>query len=238
MPSSTSKAAREEREKMLILKHKFANRITLAKFGKECLDHGDYAGAIAKFVEYMQIMADIKKTKDLYSLRPIHFDNKRDVTEMLMMSHVFFEMARVYDAVPKFHDESKKCLEQFVSFSVNQPYQVVNSELIRKHLKKSVFKNEEVFRSSYQQIYVQSKKCYVVTFCYGNDHEVTQRYRLFKDWLLESRWGQEAVRFYYVNSSVMVESWEKSPAMHLFARIVLKPALVLFSKTLLPLILR
>jgi hypothetical protein len=236
--SKLGKAAREEREKMLILKHKFENRITIAKFGKEALDHNDYSGAVTKFVEYMQIMADVKKVKDHYALRPSHFDPKKDVTEMLMISHVFFEMARVYDAVPKFHDESKKCLEQFVLFSANQPYQVVNSELVRKHLKKSLFKNPAVFRDAYSQIFVQSKKCYVVTFCYGTDHKLTQEFRLFKDWLLEFRAGQELVRLYYVHSSVMVSQWEKSPVMHLFASIIVKPLLVLFSKTLLRLILK
>lgn len=238
MPISKSgKQAREEREKVLVLKHKYENRITIAKFGKQSLDAGDYSSALHKFVEYMQIMAEIKKVKDHYSLKPGHFE-KREVTELLMMSHIFFEMARIYDAVPKFHEESKKCLDQFVTFSANQPFQVVNSELIRKHLKKSVFKNTDAFRAAHEQIYVQSKKCYIVTFCYGTDHELTRDYREFKDWLLESYAGRELVRLYYKNSSVMVGKWEKSPAMHLFARIILKPSLLLLSKTLLRFIIK
>ena len=234
----SGRQAREEREKMLILKHKYENRITITKFGKESLDAGDYSGAIQKFSEYMNVMAEVKKVKDIYSLRPNHFDPKKDITEMMMISHVYFEMARVYDAVPKFHDDSKKCLEQFVLFSANQPYQVVNSELIRKHLKKSVFKNADLFRASYEQIYVQSKKCYVVTFCYGNDHEITQEYRLFKDWLLESGFGRELVRLYYHHSSTMVPKWENSLFMKAIAHIIIRPSLVLFSKTFLKLILR
>lgn len=234
----SGKQAREERERMLILKHKFENRITIAKFGKESLDMGDYSNALAKFVEYLQIMADVKKQKDFYALKPGHFDPKKDITEMLMISHVFFEMARIYDAVPRFQEDCLKCLEQFVSFSANQPYQVVNSEMIRKYLKKSIFKNPEAFRNSYQQIYVQSKKCYVVTFCYGNSHPVTQDFRAFKDWLLESRTGCEMVRIYYKYSSVIVPKWEGSRAMHLFAAFFLRPTLVLFSKTLLRLIIK
>jgi hypothetical protein len=236
--AKSGRQAREEREKMLILKHKFENRITIAKFGKESLDNGDYSSAIAKFTEYMQIIADIKKTKDFYSLKPSHFDPKKDVTEMLMISHIYFEMARIYDAVPKFSEDAKKCLEQFVLFSANQPYQVVNSEMIRKYLKKSQFKNASTFRNAYEQIYVQSKKCYVVTFCYGNNHPVTHQYRKFKDWLLESSLGCELVRIYYNYSSVAVERWEKSSVMHAAANIFIKPMLVLFSKTLLKLIIK
>lgn len=239
MPQQKSgREAREEREKMLVLKHKFENRITIAKFGKESLDAGDYSTALQKFVEYMQVMADVKKVQNVYGLKPGHFDSRKDVTEMLMISHVYFEMARIYDAVPKFADESKKCLEQFVIFSANQPYQVVNSEMIRKHLKKSVFKNPDAFRSAYEQIYVQSKKCYVVTFCYGDQHPVTQEYRELKDWLLQYTWGQRLVRAYYCTSSEVVPRWEKNKLAHLASKVLIGPILLLFSKTLLRLILK
>lgn len=238
MPPKSGKQAREEREKMLILKHKFENRITITKIGKEALDSGDYATALQRFVEYMQVMSDVKKTKDFYSLKPGHFDSKKDLTEMLLISHIYFEMARIYDAVPKFQEDSKKCLDQFVIFSANQPYQVVNSEMIRKYLKKSIFKNPDVFRGAYEQIYVQSKKCYVVTFCYGSNHDITNQYRELKSLMLESRIGREFVRIYYKNSSELVAKWEDSRLMHAFAKIVLKPALLLFSKTLLRLIIK
>lgn len=238
MAPKSGKQAREEREKMLILKHKFENRITITKIGKEALDNGDYGTAIQRFVEYMQVMSDVKKTKDFYGLKPGHFDPKKDVTEMLLISHIYFEMARIYDAVPKFQDESKKCLDQFVAFSANQPYQVVNSEMIRKHLKKSVFKQADVFRSAYEQIYVQSKKCYVVTFCYGTNHDITNQYRELKSVMLESKLGRELIRIYYKNSSELVVKWENSRLMHAFAKIVLKPILLLFSKTLLRLIIK
>lgn len=237
MSSQSSKEARLERERLIIFKHKFNNRITIAKFGKQALDAGDYGTAIQRFVEYMEIMAEFKKTKDFFSLKVSQFDSKSELTEMLMMSHIYFEMARVYDAVPKFQEESKRCLDQFVAFSTNQPYQVVNSELIRKHMKKSAFKKPEVFLNAHRQIYVQSKKCYVVTFCYGNDHQMTREYRLFKDWLLDYPLGQELVRIYYKYSSVMVSNWEKRPAMHFVSKILVRPLLVLFSKTILPLIL-
>lgn len=233
MVPKSGRAAREDREKILLLKHKFENRITVVRFGKKSLDAGDYPGALKKFYEYMQLIADVKKVKDIYSITPEHFNSTKDLTEMLMISHVYFEMARVYDAVPKFADEAKKCLDQFVLFSANQPYQVVNSEMIRKYLKKSIFKNPEAFRSAYQQIYVQSKKCYVVTFCYGDQHPITQEFRKLKDKLLDSPSGQELIRIYYKFSSELVPRYEKNFFVKIFSRICLRPALLLFSKTLL-----
>jgi hypothetical protein len=237
-PLKTGRQAREEREKSLMLKHKFENRITITKYGKKSLNAGNYPDAIKNFTEYMQIMADIKKTKDIFLLKPSHFDPSKDLTEMLMISHVYFEMARIYDAVPKFAEESKKCLDQFVAFSINQPYQVVNSEMIRKYLKKSVFKNQERFRAAYLQIYVQSKKCYVVTFCYGENHELTRDYRRLKDKLLETEAGCELVRTYYGLSSKIVPRWEGNTLMLIFAHLLIKPMLLFLSKTVLRFIIK
>jgi hypothetical protein len=234
----TGRQAREERERMLILKHKYENRITIAKFGKESLDAGDYSNALSKFVEYLQIMAEIKQTQDYYHLRTGHFNTKKELTEMLMISHIYFEMARIYDAVPKFASESQKCLDQFVLFSANQPYQVVNSEMVRKYLKKAVFKNPDAFRHAHAQIFVQSKKCYVVTFCYGTEHPITQEYRALKDRLLESDRGRELVRLYYKYSSEAVPRWEHSRGMAIAARLVFRPLLVFVAKAVLPFILK
>lgn len=238
MIKKSGKEAREERERLLVLQHKYDNRITITKIGKNAFDRGDYATALQKFTEYMDIISSFKGAKDLYDLKPSHFKPDREVTEMLMVSHIFFELARIYDAIPKYSEESKKCLKQFVNFSANQPYQVVNSELIRKHLRKSVFKNPLAFRESYEQIYVQSKKCYIVTFCYGDQHPQTQLYRQLKEILLSSSAGQELVRIYYKMSSDTVARWEKSTVMKMVGRYLFRPILFLFSKTLLPLILK
>jgi hypothetical protein len=229
----SGRTAREEREKRLLLKHKFENRITVARFGNESREIKDFAGSLRKFTDYLQVMAEVKGAPDIYSLKVQHFDLKKDVTEMLMISHIYFEMAKMYDAAPKFHDESKRCLDQFVLFSVNMPYQVINSELMRKHLKKTLFKNPEAFRHAYVQIFVQSKKCYVVTFCLGTNHPVTQEFRALKDILLDYRAGQEFVRLYYTFSSEIVPRWEGKWFPTLLGKWIARPALVLFSKTFL-----
>jgi hypothetical protein len=233
MPMKSGRTAREEREKRLLLKHKFDNRITVARFGNESRGIRDYSGALKKFTDYLQVMAEVKGVQDIFSIKPQHFDTKKDVTEMLMISHIYFEMAKMYDSSPKFLEETKRCLSQFVLFSVNQPYQVINSELMRKHLKKTLFKNPDEFRNAYIQIFVQSKKCYVVTFCLGTHHPVTQEFRALKDLMLEYRAGQELVRLYYQFSSQAVARWEGRTLPTFFGKWFVRPALVLFSKTVL-----
>lgn len=229
---------RPENERSIVLNHRFEHRITVARFGKESMDAGNYANALLKYNEYFRIMADVKQVKDAYSLTPKNFDPKKDLSEMLMMSHLYFEMARIYDASPRFTDEAKKCVDQFVLFSIDQPYQVINSELARKSLRKRSFKNPKFFRDAYEQIFVKSKRCYIVTFCYGDTHPITNQYRQLKDLLLEYKAGQELVRIYYSFSSRAVETWKGNFFMQVFAKIIIRPILLLFSKTLLPLIIK
>jgi hypothetical protein len=238
MASSNSKASRDERERKIKLKHKFEIRITIAKHGKMALDIGDYPTALRNFTEYLSIMSEIKEVREYYELKVNMFDPKKDLTEIFMISQILFEMARLYDAVPKFQPASQKCLDLFVHFSANQPFQVVNSELVRKSLKRSSFKNPDMFRAAYQQIFVQSKKCYIVTFCYGDEHEITRNCREFKNWLLKFEIGRTIVRIYYQVSSTVIPICEKNFWLKSLTQIMAKPVLLLFSKTLLPVIIK
>jgi hypothetical protein len=232
------KLSQEERDRIIRLKRKYDNRITLAKHGKELLDAGDFGGSLRKFLDYLNILAEVNNVKEIYELKTSMFDPKKDLTEMMMMSHIFFEMARLYDAVPKFQEDAQKCLDQFVHFSANQPFQVLNSEMVRKNIKKSIFKNPLIFKNAHQQIFVQSKKCYIVTYCYGDQHPMTQDFRLFKDWLLEFRLGLEMVRLYYQFSSRIVIIFGERPFFKYANSVFVKPLLILFSKTILPVIIK
>src|SRR5690606_20646143 len=200
---------------------------------KEAFDNGDYAIALSRYKEYLGVLAEFKEVEDIYALRPSHFKPEQDLTEMMMISHIYLELSRIFDAVPKYREEISKCLEQFLRFTVNQPYQVINSEILRKHLKRSHIKNYDIFRDHDQQIAHQAKKRYIVTYALGTDHPVTHHYRDLKDWLLQFSWGQQLVRIYYTHSSVLVERWSENSSMHLVGKYLLAPLLTLFSKTIL-----
>lgn len=225
------KSAREKRERIAILKHKFDHRITTVRIGKHSYDKNDYLNAIRKYTDYLETIAEINET-DLYSLRPDMFNMSQDVTELLLISHLYFELAKMYDSSEKFQDQSIKCLELFVSFTVNQPFQILNSEMIRKYVRRGGSKYPENFFKAYQQIHVQSKKCYVATYCYGETHAVTRELRLFKNWLLTLFWGHHAVRFYYSLSSKLIAELPAHPLLSRGIVFLSKPALKLFSKIL------
>jgi hypothetical protein len=195
---------RNKKERIANLKRRLDSRITNARLGKEALKQGDYLTAINKYSEYLDTMASYHGCANMYALKPGNFRGGKDTTELLMTSHIYFELAKVYDATGKFREECGKCLDQFVLFSANQPFQVVNSELVRKHIRKFKFKNHDLFAKAYEGIFVQSRKCYVATLCFGEEHPTTERLRFFKAWLLVRPGGRAAVATYYRNSSRLV----------------------------------
>jgi hypothetical protein len=67
---------------------------------------------------------------------------------------------------------------------------------------------------------------------------MTQDFRLFKDWLLEFRLGLEMVRLYYQFSSRIVIIFGERPLFKYANSVFVKPLLILFSKTILPVIIK
>lgn len=219
----------KDRERRLILKHKFETRITSVKQGKQAFATGDFVTAIRRYTEYLETIAEVNKLTGIYDVKPEHFHKTKDVTELMMLSHLYYELAKVYDATGKFQEDVGKCLDQFVAFSVNQPFQVVNSEMARKHLNKFKFKNHAVFQTAYQQIFVKSRKCYVATMCYGDTHPTTEHLRLFKGWLLTVPGGQTFVSSYYRISQPAVEWLGHHPRAAIVFNLVMRPILQWFS---------
>ncbi len=222
----------KEREHIAILKHRYDTRITNVKIGKHAFSKGDFLTAIRKYTEYLEVVAEVNKIPGIYELHPGHFDKNKDLTEMLMISNLYFELAKVYDATGKFQDDLSKCLDQFVLFSANQPFQVVNSEMCRKHLRKFKFKNHDLFFKAYQQIFVKSRKCYVATHCFGEDHTHTNNLRTFRDIIIEYSIGRGLVRGYYQHSPKFVRFLDNHPRLSRLINPTLRFGLSRFSSLL------
>lgn len=223
------KDALKEREHKLMLKHKYDTRITNVRQGKEAFVKGDFVTAIRRYTEYLETVAEVHRIPNIYEIRPAHFDKNKDITEMLMISHLYFELAKVYDATGKFEDDVKKSLEQFVLFTANQPYQVVNSEMCRKHLKKFRFRQHQVFFDAYQQIFVKSRKCYIATHCFGEEHPTTQNLREFKTWLQAQPGGIKCINLYYRISTFWLTIIARHPALDRFSTPFVRRILSWFS---------
>ena len=223
----TKAEIQEEKRRHLALQQKFGTRITTVRKAREAFATKDYITAAKLYHEYLSVLAQIKEVEDIYKLAPNLFDKDSDITEMLLISHVYWDLARINEKAPKLQSAFQLSLNQFVKFTINQPYQVLNSEMLRRYIKK--FKNTGPQRGSlnkaYDQIFIQSKKCYIATMCLGEDDLDTSFLRSYKKVLLQKKWGQYFVSTYYKYSSSFVTYLETSPKLKTVSIFIFKPML-------------
>lgn len=229
---SNNEEDKKEKQKKLALQKRYGQRITIARQGREAFLSKDYVTAAKKYNEYLGILAESKDLNDIFKLTPAMFDPKKNLTEMLLISHVYWELARINEMTPKLQKNFFQALNQFVKFTINQPYQVLNSEMLRKYIKKNKKTSPQIgqLNQALSQIHVQSKKCFIATECFGTTHPVTINLRSFKKELLRWPGGHKTVELYYRISSTIVDHKQ---ANKLYAKIFLlsvKYPLRLFAK--------
>lgn len=214
------------KEKMKLQK-RYAQRITIAKKARAYFLNKDYTNALKRYTEYLEILAKINEVDDIYSISPKHFDNRTQVTELLLISHVYWEMAKTFEMLPRFQTSYDKCMQQFVKFTANQPYQVFNAEMLRKYIKKNKFKSNQInnLNKAYSQIYVQSKKCFIATYCFGENHSKTNDLRKIKKVLNNYRPGISFIKWYYRISPRIIELAQNKPFIDKIIQLFIKPTL-------------
>lgn len=225
-----SKEQKEKQKRRLALQSKFNQRITIAKNARELFLNKDYVNATVKYTEYLAIHAELNDLDDIYQLKPSMFDPNRDVTELLLISHVYWEMARINEMTPKLQATYKKCISQFVKFTINQPYQVFNSEMLRKYIKKNKNRSLQLglLNEAYSQIFVQSRKCYIASFCFQPESYELNFLRNYKQDLLQKRNGLIVVQTYYRLSSRLVSFLEHRPRTAKIFKFITRPLLNIF----------
>lgn len=227
-----SQEIKEKQRKRLALQSKYTQRITIAKNGREAFLQKDYVNATKKYTEYLGILAELNDLDDIYQLKPTMFDANKDVTELLLISHVYWEMARINEMTPKLQSTYQKCLSQFVKFTINQPYQVFNSEMLRKYIKKYKRKTLKIsmLNEAYSQIFVQSRKCYIATLCFGENSFEVKNLRQLKNSLLKYRFGRTFVSLYYRLSNRLVNYLDNKKTLRTFLILLSKKPLSKIAK--------
>lgn len=218
---------KENQKKMLALQRKYGTRITTARKGREAFARKDYINATKLYQDYLTTLAELKEVADIFKLTPAHFNEKKDLTEMLLISHVYWDLARINEMTPKLQSAFLLSINQFVKFTVNQPYQVLNAEMLRRYIKKNKSTSMQIghLNQAYGQIFIESKKCYVATLCFGEDHPTTTSLRSLKSFLLRSQLGFKFIEIYYRISSPLVSSLEKRKRWQIVFRLALSPPL-------------
>ena len=236
---SLVKNENNKREATLQLQNKYSHRITIARSGREAFAKKQYVLASKHYHEYLSILAERYEKADYFQLTPELFSPEQDTTEILLISHIFWDMSRIYEMTPKLSSTYNKCLNQFIRFTINQEFQVLNAEMLRKYIKKNKRKSRQIqsLEKAYSQIFVKSKKCFIATHALGNEHPVTQDLRQFKRILQTSPLGLKIIEFYYRLSSPLVDFLNNKPHLSRIFKAFSAPCLCAFSKLIKPFII-
>lgn len=200
----------EERRRKLELNARFNQRITVAKVARNAFKAKNYVNAVKQYTEYLNILCHAKEVEDIFSLTPEDFDDTTAVSEILLISHVYWDLSRMYETNPKFKEMYSKSINQFVKFSANQPFQVLNAEMVRKYIKKrkrngQVTEELSALDQTYSDIYSQSKSCFIASSCFGNEDRITNILRDFKSrHLIKWPFGIDLIKTYYTVSPRIV----------------------------------
>lgn len=206
----------------------YRRRLQVLRKAQEFARSEEIPKAVQQYNHYLNSLAryfDIKEEE----LSPKIFNVDQDITEMLLISQVYWDLAKAYDRSPKLQGEALRCLNQFAKFTVSYKYQYVNAQMLKKYLRGRQAHNPKIFEATYEKVRVEGKGCYVATCLYGPDHSCTQRLRLYRDLTLKhTTWGVRFIDFYETNSPQLVNLYQSNPIVRFALNITLRPLIHIF----------
>lgn len=223
---SDLKDAKEDKKREQVVEL-YRTRLTHLKRAQVFVKEDRMAQAVDSYNKYLGILAlYFDTTED--RLTPTLFDPEKDMTELLLISHAYWDLAKAYDRSPNLQRDCLRCLEQFMKFSIGFKYQHVNAQIIRKFNNKKQAHNPKAFEAAYHKIQISAKRCYVATMCFGFEDQRTETLRHFKLAIAKYSLGLDFIDFYYAYSPKLVDALEKNPAAKTIFNFIARPLLSTF----------
>lgn len=187
---------------------------------------GEIPKAVDRYKKYLHCLSLIHKTPE-EKLSPKLFDKEKDLTELFLISHCYWDLAKAYDRAPSLKKEAKRCLDQFIKFTVGNKYQHVNYRMIKKYARKKLAHNPELFADAIKELKVETKGCFIASNVFGEDADETNSLRKLKPILLKKPFGHTFVDFYYEYSPLFVAILKRRPQInHALNSFIFRPVLL------------
>jgi hypothetical protein len=200
------KAEEEHRRRML------RHRIDVARAGVKLYKEKKIGEAVKMFHTYIRILEDWKGVNE-GGLTPKLFDKEKDVAELLLISGVFWDLAKLYDRT---RSERKKkdffmYMEKYILFSKDMPFQPVSAETLRKYIENDKPIHKDHFKSAYKVI--GGGKCFIATSLFDvSDPRTIVRLQSFRDErLVRVAWGRAFIRLYYAVGPLLAQGVSRLP---------------------------
>lgn len=174
----------------------YRDRLKLLRKAQEFSAADEIPKAVELYGQYLNALALYYRV-DESKLSPKLFNPEKDIAELFLISHAYWDLAKAYDRSPNLHLESMRCLDQFVNFTVGFKYQYANARTIKSFIRKRLAHNPAAFKQAYERIQVESKGCFISTDLYGQSHPVTLELREWKFSIQKNTLGLIFIKFYY-----------------------------------------
>lgn len=224
MVKKIAKDLKDERKREQI-QELYRTRLSHLKRAQLLVRDDKMAQAVDSYTKYLGILALYFDTTE-ERLSPTLFDPEKDLTELLLVSHAYWDLSKAFDRSPNLQRDCFRCLEQFVRFSIGFKYQHVNAQIVRKFNNKKQAHNPKAFEAAYHKIQISSKKCYIATSCFGEDHSYTNSLRDFKIKISTSKLGLNFIDFYYFFSPKFTEVINSNVFFKQVERYTIRPILI------------
>lgn len=228
MASKSSEQARAEAEAQKnqaeaeYKKAFFQKRVSLVKEGSKAASQNKYSEATGKFHTFIRTMEEYKGLKD-GGLVPGSFDVKKEFADYVLVTEVYWELAKIYDRIKSTDSKGKvrgnsdlqKYVEKYVAFAkgVNfeKRFEKLCGERLRKYIQNDKPKNRDVFKGAYFKL--TGSKCFIATALMDElSPQVFIGLRVFRDRKLKkSTLGKCFVGFYYFISPTLARLLLKAP---------------------------
>lgn len=178
--------AEEDRKRKL-----FSQRLDIARAGMAAYRGKRIKEALEKYHAYLGLLEEVKGVEE-GGILPVHFDPKSDAAELILMSGIFWDLARLYDRAqtPAKQREFHLYLGKYIVFSTNTPFQRNAAQAVRKHMNRRSVVHKEEFRKAYRAL--ETSKCFVATALIDvTEPETLSTLRIWRDTVLKRRvWGR------------------------------------------------
>ncbi len=191
----------------------FQRRIEIARAGIASYESKRFSEAIQLFNQYLKILGDWKGVK-AEDLSPRHFEAKEEQNEKLLITGIFWDLAKLYDRTknPKNVPRLKQYLGKYVDFSKGADYQALCSETIRKYVVANKPLHKAEFNAALASL--MDQKCFVITALADGltSDEVLPFYRFRDEVLSRSRMGRGVIGVYYRVGPLFARVLNRSPS--------------------------
>jgi hypothetical protein len=198
-------------------------RLEVAAKGANAYAAKNLGDAARQFMSYIKILEDMKGVPP-GGLSPAHFDKKDNISELMLISGVYWELTKLYDRTTSAEKQAefKRYLGKYIQFAKGMPYQNMCAEHLRRYLKAGQAMHKAEFKHAYGLI--AASKCFVATELVEYvEGETLVDLRKFRDEILKQNGvGRKFVAWYYRNGPTLakyVSQWPR-PAKRMAGKIL------------------